>query len=362
MFPDFRYLIYWSTGHFPPQWVGLFKVFGLMVALAFLAASLVMVSELKRKERQGLLEPTYDAKRKMNIWPHQRISEIVMVAAIGGIIGAKVFNAFESWNDFIHDPIGNLFSRSGFTFYGGLIVATAVFYFYARKYKIRFAYLADCAAPAVMIAYGIGRLGCQLAGDGDWGIYNSAYVTQTDASTVAHVTDLRLNRMQTKDSGEIFMQKYAALLHTDEMKQGTPHFYAPAPSWAPRWLYAQNFPMNVTHQGIVLQGAPSQEYATVLPVAVFPTSLYEALAGILLFLFLWSIRRRLKRPWEMFGIYLIVNGLERFLIEQIRVNYKYDWGWLHPTQAEIIAVCLMVGGILLLLTRKRKALPPPELS
>ena len=314
-----------------------------MVALAFLAASYVMVKELKRKEREGLLQATYDEKRKANIWPHQRISEIVMVAAIGGIIGAKIFNALESWNDFIHDPIGNLFSRSGFTFYGGLIVATAVFYFYARKYKIRFAYLADCAAPAIMLAYGIGRLGCQFAGDGDWGIYNSAYVTQADGQL----------KQVSKDSSAFYVHQYASMLHTDEMRQGTPHVYAPAPGWAPRWLYAQNFPMNVSHQGRELPSCPSKEFCTVLPMSVFPTSVYEAIAGIGLFCFLWGIRRRLRKPWQMFGVYLIINGLERFLVEQIRVNYKYNWGWLHPTQAEIIAVCLMVGGIVLLLTRKR---------
>jgi phosphatidylglycerol:prolipoprotein diacylglycerol transferase len=55
----------------------------------------------------------------------------------------------------------------------------------------------------------------------------------------------------------------------------------------------------------------------------------------------------------MFSVYLIFNGIERFLIEQIRVNYKYDWGFMQPTQAEIIAVAIITAGILLFVFRKQ---------
>ena len=347
MFPDFRYLIFGLTGYFPPAWVGLFKTFGAMVAIAFLAATWVMVQELKRKEKLGLLQPTFDEKKKVKIWPHQRISEIVMIAAIGGLIGAKVFNALETWQDFIRDPIGSLFSRSGLTFYGGLIVATAIFYYYARKHKIRFAYLCDAAAPAVMIAYGIGRLGCQFAGDGDWGIYNSAYVTTFDGS---------LAKVDPAVGRQAVMQFTSRVRHNGGVPDSS-FAYAPAPSYFPRWLYAQNYPMNVGNEGQELPDVPSPEYNRVLPVAVFPTPIYEAFAGIGLFFFLWGIRRRLKRPWQMFGLYLIVNGIERFLIEQIRVNYKYDWGFIHPTQAEIIAVSITAAGIVLFMRASTRKLP-----
>ncbi|MFX9050398.1 prolipoprotein diacylglyceryl transferase family protein, partial [Acinetobacter baumannii] len=75
----------------------------------------------------------------------------------------------ENWNDFIKDPIDALISFSGLTFYGGLICAALAIYFYAKKHNIPFIHLADAAAPALMLAYGIGRIGCQVAGDGDWG-------------------------------------------------------------------------------------------------------------------------------------------------------------------------------------------------
>jgi phosphatidylglycerol:prolipoprotein diacylglycerol transferase len=347
MFPDFRYLIYGLTGSFPPSWVGLFKTFGAMVAIAFLAATWVMIRELKRKEGQGLIQPIVDEKTGNKVWPHQKISEIVMIAAIGGLIGAKVFNAFETWDDFVRDPIGSLFSRSGLTFYGGLIVATAIFYYYARKNKIRFAHLCDAAAPAVMIAYGIGRLGCQFAGDGDWGIYNSAYVTMADGSL----------QQVNAEQGASALRLYAAGYGLNAHKIDTMHSYAPAPSASLRWLWAQNYPMNVANDGQVLPDAPSPEYNRVLPLAVFPTPVYESIAGIALFFFLWGIRHRLRRPWQMFGIYLILTGAERFLVELIRVNYKYDWGFIHPTQAEIISVALMLSGLLLILMSKRTVRP-----
>jgi phosphatidylglycerol:prolipoprotein diacylglycerol transferase len=66
------------------------------------------------------------------------------------------------------------------------------------------------------------------------------------------------------------------------------------------------------------------------------------------------MRKRFAQPLHIFGLYLIVNGLERFFVEKIRVNYKYDWGFIHPTQAEIISSCLVFIGIGILLFYKKK--------
>ncbi len=351
MFPDFRYLVYGLTGYFPPDWVGIFKTFGAIVAVAFLAATWVMVRELKRKEDGGMLHPTVDAAKGTKVWPHQRISEIVMIAALGGLAGAKIFNAFETWSDFIRDPIGSLFSRSGLTFYGGLIVATAVFYFYARKFRIRFAHLCDAAAPAIMLAYGIGRLGCQFAGDGDWGIYNSAYVSGIDQHNGRELVSDGTLRAVSQAEGSAAVSYYHQVLRGDSN-----YAYAPAPGWLPRWLLAQNYPRNVGNEGISLSRYPNPDYTHVLPVSVFPTPVYESIACIILFFVLWGLRHRLKRPWQMFGLFMVFSGAERFLVEQIRVNYKYDWGFIHPTQAEIIAVALMlIGGLVFLSTGRAKS-------
>lgn len=413
MFPDFRYLIHGLTGAWPPEWMALFKTFGLMVALAFIAASMVLIRELKRKEKAGLMQPTihtveegkpatsseillsalggfilgfkvggffghwqeiapdpasylfsaqgnllaglavgvllgylkYSGRKKAALprpvqkkiatWPHQRIGEVVLIAAVAGIIGAKIFNALETWDQFIADPIGSLTSSSGLTFYGGFLAATAVFYFFAKKHKIRFAHLADAAGPAILLAYGIGRLGCQLSGDGDWGIFNSAYVTQADGT------------LTEAPRGEVisFLQG-----------TGAPHAYVPAPGWLPRSFVAQHYPHNVINEGVRLQDCTG-EYCSVLPVAVFPTPLYETVACVLLFLLLWSIRRKLKKPWQMFALFLIATGVERFFVELIRVNTTYDLGFIQPTQAEIISTLLVLTGVILFWRSSKAPLP-----
>jgi len=78
---------------------------------------------------------------------------------------------------------------------------------------------------------------------------------------------------------------------------------------------------------------------------------------LILFAILWGIRKKLKVPGVLFGIYLIFNGIERFFIELIRVNTKYDIFGLHPTQAEIISLLLVLTGIAFIIYRKKKGEP-----
>src|SRR5580704_6659674 len=127
--------------------------FGLMMATAFLVASYFFTVELKRR---GLDE--------------RMAGQITIICLIGGVAGSKLFSVLENWSDFIHDPRGQLFSPAGLTFYGGFIVCTIWVYFYVKRKKLSFLLFADMIAPVVLLAYGIGRIGCQLAGDGDYGI------------------------------------------------------------------------------------------------------------------------------------------------------------------------------------------------
>jgi len=89
-------------------------------------------------------------------------------------------------------------------------------------------------------------------------------------------------------------------------------------------------------------------YCKHLVPPVYPTAIYEMLMSMLLAFALIKIRPRLKVPGMLFAIYMIMNGVERFFIEKIRVNVTYDWPFgLQPTQAEVISVIFILIGLLL---------------
>jgi prolipoprotein diacylglyceryltransferase len=95
-----------------------------------------------------------------------------------------------------------------------------------------------------------------------------------------------------------------------------------------------------------------------LPHPVFPTPLYEITAALLIFAFLWLIRKRITVPGMLFSIYLILNGIERFFIEKIRIDIKYHFFGLTATQAQIIAVGMIaigIGGLIFLPAMYKKA-------
>jgi len=301
------------------------------------------------KNKVKLAQPE---ERTVRIWPHDRVGDLVIYAALFGFLGAKIFHNLENWNEFWASPIEALLSFSGLTFYGGLICAAVAIFFYARKHGIGFKHLCDAVAPGLMIAYAIGRIGCQVAGDGDWGILNSAYVTTPDAKVVLADTAQFKGALQANSR---FYLKTFQVSSVDEVH----HKSVKAPSWLPDWMVAYNYPHNVINEGAPIAGCTDQQYCNQLPIPVFPTPFYESAAGFLLFILLWSLRYRLKVPGTMFAVYLIVNGLERFFVEKIRVNTTYSIGGFHPTQAELISAGLVIAGVILYFTLTRKKTGTP---
>ncbi len=253
------------------------------------------------KNKKKLAKPE---KRTVRIWPHDRVGEITIIALIFGLLGAKIFDIFENWGGFLKDPQSYLFSPSGLTWYGGLICAALGIWWYAKKHKIGLWHLNDAAAPTLMLAYSIGRIGCQVAGDGDWGIRSNL---------------------------------------------------ADKPGFLPDWMWSYRFPHNVNEEGIHIPGCTDVKYCNQLEFGVYPTPFYEVIACFLLFLLLWSLRKKFKVPGTLFGFYLILNGIERFLVEKIRVNNRLDIFGFRPTQAEVISSFLIISGIAIWIVLKRKA-------
>lgn len=258
------------------------------IALALLFA----YWEYKEKEKTKLPQPK---TIEVTVRPHELMNNLIVWAAVWGFLGAKIFDNLEHWDSFIQDPIGGLLSFSGLTFYGGLICGGAAVLYIARKNGVKPLHMLDVGGPGMMLAYSIGRIGCHLSGDGDWGIVN-------------------LN---------------------------------PKPmSWLPDWLWAYTYPNNVANEGNPIAGCIGR-FCNELPQPVYPTALYEVIMAFIIFMILWSIRHKIKLPGMMFGIYLMFNGLERFSIELIRVNTKYHLFGVPFTQAELIAAILFICGVLL---------------
>lgn len=308
-----------------------------------LLAALFAFLKYREKNKQKLAKPE---QRKIRVWPHERVGDITILAAIFGFVGAKIFDNLENWNRFIQDPLGNLLSPSGLTFYGGLICATIAILWFARKKKISIRHLVDAAAPALMLAYAIGRIGCQVSGDGDWGILNSAYISDSSGKAViAGPGDFDKALAANKT---IYFNEFGS--------DSIPHKTVKAPGFLPTWMVAYSYPHNVNEQGFKMADCEG-DHCNALPVPVFPTPFYETLMCLILFVVLILLRKRFAIPGQLFSIYLVLNGIERFFIEKIRVNTKYDIFGFHPTQAEIISTLLVIAGILLFFWTKK--LPTP---
>jgi phosphatidylglycerol:prolipoprotein diacylglycerol transferase len=258
--------------------------------------------------------------------PSEHVANMTLIAGLFGFLGAKIFHVLENIPSFTGENGGDrlsdtLFSFSGLTMYGGLILGSIAVLVYARRHKMRLLHVMDACAPGLMLAYGIGRIGCHVSGDGDWGIVN-----------------------------------------TD-----------PMPGWLsflPDWMWAYDYPNNVNQVCNPWPGYDPHYAETLcnfsetphLVLPVFPTPLYEAIMCISIFFVLWRIRKKFAVPGLLFSIYLVFNGTERFFIELIRQNeilfHIGSWG---VTQAEMIAFGLVLTGVAgIWWTRKRFASQPEE--
>lgn len=272
-----------------------FRTYGTMLAIAFVAGGLIVRSELRRKEREGLLSARNTAGPDETVSPYRHTWSILLVALVSALVGSKLFDLFDHFDSFLRHPVAGLLSFNGFSFIGGLVVTVPALILYMRFLRLDWRYVIDATAPGIALGYAIGRLGCQLSGDGCWGIANT-------------------------------------LPQPDWL------------GWLPHWAWAFDFPHNVLNAGGLIEGCRGAN-CRVLEQPVWPTSLYESAAALLIFAILWAVRRRMKAPVVLFGLFLVLYSVERLLIEQIRVNVRHPLFGLQVTQAEVLSVGLLVAGI-----------------
>ena len=250
--------------------IGPFTVYsyGLMLGIAFIISSYILTKEFERRKYNPNLA-----------------TEITLLAIIFGIIGSKLFHLIESWDAFVREPIGMIFNPGGLTYYGGSILATIAIGVYLKKKKISFFAIGDAIAPSLALAYGIGRIGCHLAGDGDYGIPTSLpWGTNYEHGTVLPSIQFRGSKI------------------------------------------AEQFP-----GGIVPDNTP-----------LHPTPIYEFLIMLAVFFILWQLRKKDWSDGKLFMLYLVFAGVERFSVEFIRLNPRLLFGL---SEAQLISIVMIIAGI-----------------
>lgn len=243
--------------------------FGVMMALSFLVGGWILARELERRGENP--EVAWD---------------MVWYAAIGGILGARLYYMILTWPQTMADPWGALTSRGGLVWYGGFIGATLLIYWRLRRAGLPVARLADAAAPALAVGYAIGRLGCFLVGD-DYG----------------RPTDLPW--------GIAF-------------PDGAP----PSTAENLRRMFGVEIPPGVSGDTVL---------------AVHPTQLYEIAMSLIIFAIIWRLRDRMHVPGALFSVYIALAGVERFIVEFFRAKDDRFFGIL--TVAQLISLALVAAGV-----------------
>jgi phosphatidylglycerol---prolipoprotein diacylglyceryl transferase len=245
------------------------------------------------------------------VGPSYYMNLSLTLAFFAGIFGAKFATYIEEPSHFFADPIHALFSFDGLAFYGGLLFAAFVicYFFYRQGFNVLTCI--DGFAPGLILAYAIGRMGCHFSGDGDWGVTNLS---------------------------------------------AKPGWL----SWLPDWAWAYDYPHNVAHMGVPIPGCEG-EFCNHLAQPAWPTPLYEITMSLLIFAALLIIRKKVMYSGQLTAIYMVMIGTERLIAESLRYNMKYRiLGMVELTQAEIISILLIGGGIFLfywITWRKKPAYP-----
>ncbi len=240
--------------------------YGFMLMMAFYTCYYFLNKDLKRLG--------YDSNLS---------GDIVFAAAVGGILGSKIYYLIENFDRVIADPTGMIFSGAGLVFLGGLMGGTLGVTFVINKNNLSWITFADIVAPLLILGYAIGRIGCLLVGD-DYGLPTH-------------------------------------LPWGIEFPNGLPpSTYSIFQTYYP-WVNLDNFEPGV--------------------LSVHPTPIYETIIGGLIFYYLYQKRTSVAIVGSLFFTYLILAGTERFIVEFLRVNEKYFIGL---SGAQVISILMITIG------------------
>jgi phosphatidylglycerol:prolipoprotein diacylglycerol transferase len=220
------------------------------------------------------------------------IGDLVFAAVIGGLLGGKIYYAI------LMQDMSALLSRAGFVFWGGLMGGMLATYLVLRRKKLSFTRISDVSGIGIAAAYSVGRTGCWAVGDDYGRPWNGplavSFPEGAPPSTVSNMTEL---------------------------------FNIPAPA-----------------------GAGPNDV-----ISVHPTQLYETALGFVMFLILWRYRDHKHAEGWLFGLYCVLAGIERFVIEFVRAKDDRFFGAL--TVAQVIALLFAVGGAVWMYMRRN---PKPD--
>jgi phosphatidylglycerol:prolipoprotein diacylglycerol transferase len=261
--------------------------FGLMVATALLVSAYVLQADFNRRRAQLERLPGYKSQQDEGFL-------IIGIAGIAGLVGARLYHVLESPSEFFAHPWDLLFSRFGFAWFGGFLGGFIALVIMARRLKIPLLLFLDICSPAACVGYAIGRIGCLLSGDGDYG------------------------------------------------KPTTWH-----------WPWGMAFP-----QGVVPTTETCVQWGWPADCRVYPTPLYEFFIWLAIAAFLWHMGTRSLRspkpPGQIFANYLILTGIARFLVEFIRINPRSFLGLSNAQAASVLSI--LIGAVLLLWAKKKGSL------
>jgi len=268
--------------------------FGLMVATGLLVAAYLLQADFDRRRERFVKSGFLESGGKPS--QHDEGFLIIGIAGLAGLVGARLYHVLESPRELMADP-SVLISRFGFAWFGGFLGGFVALLFLARHYKIPTLEFMDLCSPAAAVGYAIGRIGCLLSGDGDYGRPTS---------------------------------------------------------WS--WPWGMAFP-----HGVVPTTETCVQWGRSADCRVYPTPIYEFFIWIAIAVFLWRMGKKAvsgaRLSGEIFCGYLILTGVARFLIEFIRINPRSFFGMSNAQAASLLSVVI---GVILFWRIKSSSNPPSK--